>query len=162
MAALMRAALVSQSSAYSAHNPPSAAMASPAPATISLIPHIKATKSDHCHCASQTAHQRCCAAKMTNINWNRPLNCHALSPSPFVSLCCVACCPLGCAWLRLRCAQRELRVSSVLNGSREYGKQNLFDGAAETCWNSDQGTPQFSQLPSLMRVRRSLLLPLQM
>ena len=42
-----------------------------------------------------------------------------------------------------RCA---CRVSSVLNGSREYGKQNLFDGRPESCWNSDQGTPQFIQI----------------
>jgi len=41
---------------------------------------------------------------------------------------------------------KTTKVSSVLNGSREYGKQNLFDGAAETCWNSDQGTPQYVQL----------------
>lgn len=40
----------------------------------------------------------------------------------------------------------SFRVSSVLNDSREYGKQNLFDGLTETCWNSGQGTPQFIQL----------------
>lgn len=34
----------------------------------------------------------------------------------------------------------------MLNGSREYGKQNLFDGRSESCWNSDQGTPQFIQI----------------
>lgn len=33
----------------------------------------------------------------------------------------------------------------MLNGSREYGKHNLFDGNGETCWNSEQGTPQYSQ-----------------
>lgn len=38
------------------------------------------------------------------------------------------------------------RVSSVLNGSREYGKSNLFDGRAESCWNSAQGTPQWIQI----------------
>lgn len=41
---------------------------------------------------------------------------------------------------------RTTKVSSVLNDSREYGKQHLFDGLAETCWNSAQGTPQFIQL----------------
>lgn len=40
----------------------------------------------------------------------------------------------------------------MLNGSREYGKQNLFDGAAETCWNSEQGTPQFIQISFLQPV----------
>ncbi|GLH06505.1 hypothetical protein R5R35_002340 [Gryllus longicercus] len=36
------------------------------------------------------------------------------------------------------------RVSSVLNrDSKLFGKQHLFDGCDETCWNSDQGTPQW-------------------
>ncbi|KAJ2312347.1 Nuclear receptor 2C2-associated protein [Coemansia sp. RSA 2705] len=35
------------------------------------------------------------------------------------------------------------RVSSVLNRDvTSLGKQNLFDGNVETCWNSEQGTPQ--------------------
>ncbi|KAJ2355232.1 Nuclear receptor 2C2-associated protein [Coemansia sp. RSA 2618] len=35
------------------------------------------------------------------------------------------------------------RVSSVLNRDvPSLGKQNLFDGSIETCWNSEQGTPQ--------------------
>eukprot|EP00911_Craspedida_sp_UC1_P001716 UC1_evm2s1304 len=35
------------------------------------------------------------------------------------------------------------RVSSVLNGDRvQFGAPNMFDGAVETCWNSDQGSPQ--------------------
>lgn len=39
------------------------------------------------------------------------------------------------------------RVSSVLNKDvRAYGKQNLFDGSEETCWNSDAGAGQFIQL----------------
>lgn len=46
------------------------------------------------------------------------------------------------------------RVSSVLNDSREFGKQNLFDGAAETCWNSAQGKPQFSQDEEETRQRK--------
>lgn len=38
----------------------------------------------------------------------------------------------------------ECRVSSVLGrNTRELGKQHLFDGSPETCWNSDQGTPQW-------------------
>ncbi|KAJ2502076.1 hypothetical protein GGH96_001354 [Coemansia sp. RSA 1972] len=35
------------------------------------------------------------------------------------------------------------RVSSVLNRDvTSLGKQNLFDPSPETCWNSEQGTPQ--------------------
>ncbi|KAJ2394409.1 Nuclear receptor 2C2-associated protein [Coemansia sp. RSA 2559] len=35
------------------------------------------------------------------------------------------------------------KVSSVLNrDTASYGKNHLFDGCTETCWNSDQGTPQ--------------------
>ncbi|KAJ1730457.1 Nuclear receptor 2C2-associated protein [Coemansia biformis] len=35
------------------------------------------------------------------------------------------------------------RVSSVLNrDTASLGKQFLFDGSSETCWNSEQGTPQ--------------------
>ncbi|XP_005090226.1 nuclear receptor 2C2-associated protein isoform X2 [Aplysia californica] len=36
------------------------------------------------------------------------------------------------------------RVSSVLNRDvKQFGKQFLFDGDDETCWNSDQGSPQW-------------------
>ncbi|KAJ2079871.1 hypothetical protein H4R24_003470, partial [Coemansia sp. RSA 988] len=35
------------------------------------------------------------------------------------------------------------RVSSVLNrDTGSFGKQYLLDGSHETCWNSEQGTPQ--------------------
>ncbi|KAJ2804868.1 hypothetical protein H4R20_002335 [Coemansia guatemalensis] len=35
------------------------------------------------------------------------------------------------------------RVSSVLNrDTSSFGKQYLLDGSHETCWNSEQGTPQ--------------------
>jgi hypothetical protein len=37
----------------------------------------------------------------------------------------------------------SIRVSSVLNRDKTYGKQNLFDNNKETCWNSAQGSPQF-------------------
>jgi len=38
----------------------------------------------------------------------------------------------------------EYKVSSVLNSDRKvYGKKFLFDGKDETCWNSDQGLPQW-------------------
>jgi len=38
----------------------------------------------------------------------------------------------------------EYKVSSVLNNDRKvYGKKFLFDGKEETCWNSDQGSPQW-------------------
>lgn len=41
----------------------------------------------------------------------------------------------------------ECRVSSVLGrNTRELGKQHLFDGSPETCWNSDQGAPQWVAL----------------
>merc|ERR1739848_867616 len=36
------------------------------------------------------------------------------------------------------------RVSSVLNRDvKQFGKKFLFDGDEETCWNSDQGSPQW-------------------
>ncbi|KAE8632601.1 hypothetical protein XENTR_v10001595 [Xenopus tropicalis] len=36
------------------------------------------------------------------------------------------------------------RVSSVLNRDvKQFGKQFLFDGREETCWNSDQGSCQW-------------------
>ncbi|GFO46304.1 nuclear receptor 2c2-associated protein-like [Plakobranchus ocellatus] len=36
------------------------------------------------------------------------------------------------------------RVSSVLNkDTKQFGKKHLFDGDDETCWNSDQGSPQW-------------------
>lgn len=36
------------------------------------------------------------------------------------------------------------KVSSVLNRNvKEFGKKFLFDGREDTCWNSDQGTPQW-------------------
>ncbi|NXR29089.1 NR2CA protein, partial [Cinclus mexicanus] len=39
------------------------------------------------------------------------------------------------------------RVSSVLNRDvKHFGKQHLFDGSEETCWNSDQGTSQWVTL----------------
>ena len=41
----------------------------------------------------------------------------------------------------------ECRVSSVLNrNTKNYGKQFLFDEDPETCWSSDQGTPQWVAL----------------
>lgn len=36
------------------------------------------------------------------------------------------------------------KVSSVLNRNvKEFGKKFLFDGREDTCWNSEQGSPQF-------------------
>lgn len=35
------------------------------------------------------------------------------------------------------------KASSVLNRSAEFASRNMFDGSVETCWNSDQGSPQF-------------------
>lgn len=37
-----------------------------------------------------------------------------------------------------------LKVSSVLNNDvASFGKQHLMDGNDQTCWNSEQGSPQF-------------------
>lgn len=39
------------------------------------------------------------------------------------------------------------RVSSVLRrNAREFGAAHLFDGSDDTCWSSDQGSPQFVEL----------------
>ena len=44
-------------------------------------------------------------------------------------------------------SQFNAKVSSVLNKNvKEFGKQFLFDKREDTCWNSDQGTPQFIYL----------------
>ncbi|CAH1393740.1 unnamed protein product [Nezara viridula] len=38
----------------------------------------------------------------------------------------------------------SVAVSSVLNKDvKQFGKQNMFDESDETCWNSDQGSPQW-------------------
>lgn len=44
-------------------------------------------------------------------------------------------------------SQFSAKVSSVLNKNvKEFGKKFLFDNREDTCWNSDQGTPQFISL----------------
>ena len=44
-------------------------------------------------------------------------------------------------------SQFSAKVSSVLNKNvKEFGKKFLFDNHEDTCWNSDQGTPQFISL----------------
>ncbi|KAF2352912.1 Galactose-binding domain-like, partial [Trinorchestia longiramus] len=41
----------------------------------------------------------------------------------------------------------DCRVSSVLQRNvKEVGKQFMFDGDPSTCWNSDQGSPQWVTL----------------
>lgn len=41
----------------------------------------------------------------------------------------------------------QIKVSSVLNKDvTSYGKQHIFDGSKETCWNSDSGDNQFIKL----------------
>uniref|UniRef100_A0A8U7NF03 Nuclear receptor 2C2 associated protein n=1 Tax=Corvus moneduloides TaxID=1196302 RepID=A0A8U7NF03_CORMO len=41
-------------------------------------------------------------------------------------------------------------VSSVLNRDvKQFGKQHLFDGSEETCWNSDQHLRLALALPRL-------------
>lgn len=43
----------------------------------------------------------------------------------------------------IKLENRQLRVSSVLNkDTKQFGKQYMIDGTEETCWNSDQGSPQ--------------------
>lgn len=38
-------------------------------------------------------------------------------------------------------------MSSTLNRDvKQFGKKFLFDGDEETCWNSDEGSPQFVQI----------------
>ncbi|KAL4227992.1 Nuclear receptor 2C2-associated protein [Mactra antiquata] len=38
----------------------------------------------------------------------------------------------------------QLRVSSVLNrDTKQFGKKHLVDNDDDTCWNSDQGSPQW-------------------
>lgn len=38
----------------------------------------------------------------------------------------------------------QVRVSSVLNRDvKQFGKKHLFDNDDDTCWNSDQGLPQW-------------------
>ncbi|KAL1463018.1 hypothetical protein WDU94_014811 [Cyamophila willieti] len=40
-----------------------------------------------------------------------------------------------------------IRVSSVLNKDiKQYGKKYLLDGNDESCWSSDQGSPQWIKL----------------
>uniref|UniRef100_A0A8U7NEQ3 Nuclear receptor 2C2-associated protein n=1 Tax=Corvus moneduloides TaxID=1196302 RepID=A0A8U7NEQ3_CORMO len=49
-------------------------------------------------------------------------------------------------------------VSSVLNRDvKQFGKQHLFDGSEETCWNSDQGTSQWVTLDFPQPVKVSQL-----
>ncbi|XP_046574207.1 nuclear receptor 2C2-associated protein-like [Haliotis rubra] len=41
-------------------------------------------------------------------------------------------------------AKTQIRVSSVLNRDiKQFGKKYLTDGEEDTCWNSDQGCPQW-------------------
>ncbi|EDV26814.1 uncharacterized protein TRIADDRAFT_22604, partial [Trichoplax adhaerens] len=48
------------------------------------------------------------------------------------------------------------RVSSVLNRAiKSYGKNFMFDGNDETCWNSDQGSPQYIMMAFDARVKIS-------
>ncbi|KAI0640086.1 galactose-binding like protein [Trametes polyzona] len=47
-------------------------------------------------------------------------------------------------WESLINADTKIKVSSTLDKS--VGKKNLTDGSPETCWTSQQGTPQYIQL----------------
>ncbi|NWU21896.1 NR2CA protein, partial [Dyaphorophyia castanea] len=58
----------------------------------------------------------------------------------------------------LVCARTATRVSSVLHRDvKQFGKQHLFDGSEETCWNSDQGTSQWVTLDFPQPVKVSQL-----
>lgn len=48
------------------------------------------------------------------------------------------------------------RVSSTLNRSSDYASKHMFDGTDDTCWNSDQGTPQYVliEFPTRVQVSR--------
>ena len=46
----------------------------------------------------------------------------------------------------------KCKVSSTLNKSSEYASKHMFDGTDITCWNSDQGSPQFVVLDFTRRV----------
>ncbi|KAI8990686.1 galactose-binding like protein [Trametes punicea] len=47
-------------------------------------------------------------------------------------------------WRSLLDSETKIKVSSTLDKS--VGKKNLTDGSPETCWTSQQGTPQSIQL----------------
>jgi len=54
--------------------------------------------------------------------------------------------------------QYTCRVSSTLNrDTKQFGKKYLFDGRTETCWNSDQGSPQWVSLEFEEKVSVSAL-----
>lgn len=38
--------------------------------------------------------------------------------------------------------QTKCKASSTLNRSSQYAVKNIFDDNSDTCWNSDQGSPQ--------------------
>ena len=38
--------------------------------------------------------------------------------------------------------KQKCKVSSILNRSIEFSSKNMFDSDDNTCWNSDQGSPQ--------------------
>ncbi|XP_008470758.1 nuclear receptor 2C2-associated protein [Diaphorina citri] len=47
-----------------------------------------------------------------------------------------------------------VRVSSVLNkDNKQYGKKFLLDGNDESCWSSDQGSPQWIKLDFKQKFR---------
>lgn len=47
----------------------------------------------------------------------------------------------------LKTAISTIKVSSVLNRDvKQYGKKHLMDGDGDTCWNSEQGSPQWIQM----------------
>merc|ERR550519_2138038 len=54
-------------------------------------------------------------------------------------------CGIGVSAVRGR--KYVCRVSSTLNrDTKQFGKKHLFDDREDTCWNSDQGSPQWVSL----------------
>lgn len=50
-------------------------------------------------------------------------------------------------WALLSGAGTAVKASSTLNGStKEFGPRRMFDGSADSCWNSDQGHPQWFEV----------------
>ena len=43
---------------------------------------------------------------------------------------------------KLTCPSTKCKVKSTLNKSIEFAAKHMFDGKLDTCWNSDQGSPQ--------------------
>ena len=45
--------------------------------------------------------------------------------------------------IKLTHPELKIKASSTLNRSSKYAPKFIFDGNTDTCWNSDQGLPQY-------------------